>query len=145
MNLSGRVSPSGPKVELQLPYYAVNGLDGTAPGVYNITLFQAVINAGDQELESAYLILQRGTLGTLLIKNVQVGADAVNLTYRARKNGANTGNPVIIGNNAVGPVRVDLSGIGLSEGDTVSLQVTIPAFAGAPPIPKIGFTWFPIG
>lgn len=146
MNLAGRVSPSGPKVELQLPFYGAAGLDGAAPGVYFVTLgsARALISGGDVEVDSAYMILQRGVLGTFLVQNVALGDDAVNVTYRVRRNGQNVGDPVIIGNNTVGPVRVDLSGIGVQSGNLISISASVPSFGGDAPIPKIGFTWFPL-
>jgi len=144
MNLADRRSPSGPRVDIQLPYYGATGVDGTTPGTYFATVFaSAAIDAAGVEDATAYLIPQRGTLGTFLVQNVALGADAVNLTYQVRRNGIAVGSPVIIGNNAVGPVRSDLSTIGVSAGDTVGIAITVPAFPGAPPAPKIVFTWFP--
>lgn len=147
MNLAGRVSPSGPKVELQLPFYGAAGLDGAAPGVYYVPVggSLAVADAADVEILSAYMVLQRGTLGTFLVENVQTGIDAVNAVYRVRRNGQAVGDAVILGNNNVGPIRVDLSRVGVSPGNLISVQVTIPAFGGDAPIPKLGFTWFPAG
>jgi hypothetical protein len=146
VNLAGRVSPSGPKVELQLPFYGAASFDGAAPGVYFVTLGSAIAIASgpDVEVMGAYMILQRGVLGTFMVQNVAIGDDAVNVTYRVRRNGQNVGDPVIIGNNTVGPVRVDLSGIGVQSGNLISIAATVPAFGGDAPIPKIGFTWFPL-
>lgn len=146
MNLAGRVSPSGPKVELQLPFYGASGVDGSAPGVYFVTLgsARALITGTDVEVSSAYLILQKGILGTFLVQNSALGDDAVNITYRVRRNGQNVGDPVVIGNNTVGPVRVDLSSIGVAAGNLISISATVPSFAGDAPVPKIGFTWFPL-
>lgn len=146
MNLAGRVSPSGPKVELQLPFYGAAGFDGSAPGVYFVTLGSAIAIASgpDVEVLGAYMILQRGVLGTFLVQNVVAGDDAVNVTYRVRRNGQNMGDPVIIGNSTIGPVRVDLTQVGVAAGNLISISATVPAFDGDAPVPKIGFTWFPL-
>lgn len=145
MTLSARMSPSGPKGDLQLPYYGLFGVDGTTPGNYFLipSIQEALISAPQIEEVSAYLIPQNGKLGTFLVQNTSLGADAVNLTYQVRRNGVAVGSPVIIGNNASGPVKVDLSNIGVSAGDRVSIAITVPAFAGLAPVAKIIFTWTP--
>lgn len=142
MNLAGRASPSGPKVELQLPFYGAIGINGGG-GVFDVALAIATSDGPNVEAALAFYVPQRGTLGTLLIANVVLGDDAVNISWQARRNGVDVGSPVIIGNTASGPVRVDLSRIGVSAGDLISLQATVPAFGGAIPVPKIVFTWFP--
>ena len=72
MNLAGRQGPSGPKVELQLPFYGATGIDGAAPGTYYLAVGTgtAQADAPDRELELSFFIPQRGTLGTLLVANV---------------------------------------------------------------------------
>lgn len=143
MNLAGRLSPSGPKVELQLPFFGAS-MPVTDAGIYYVDGTTLVAEGSDVEEMTAYLIPQRGTLGTFYLQNVVLGPDAVNVTYRVRRNGSPVGNAVIIGNNAVGPVRVDLSVVGVSPGNLISIQASLPAFGGSPPVPKIVATWFPM-
>lgn len=143
MKLGARHSPSGARPELQLPFYQVTGIEA---GTFFVPVHAGNIVRTDSEDEivsGAYLILTSGRLGTLLVQNVLPGDDGVVATYRARRNRTLVGNPVLIANNVAGPVRVDLSSVQVSPGDTVGLRVTFPAFAGAPPIPKLGYTWIP--
>jgi len=135
-----RRSPSGPAQQIQLPYY------DTAPTTA-ATTYATIGAAGSSGTEAGteYRIPAKGVLGTLLIQNAPVGADAVNVTFRARKNGASVGPALVIPNNASGPVKVDLSDVAVAEGDLVSLQMTAPAFGGAAPISRVFFSWIPAG
>ena len=139
---ANRRSPSGPQSGLQLPYY--NTLPTTAAAS-----FASIGATGSSPTESGteYRIPVRGRLDTLQISNQPVGADAVNVTYQARKNGAPVGPALVILNNAVGPVKVDLSAIGVVEGDLISIQVnsTAAAFPGAAPAARVLMSWVPGG
>jgi len=141
MKLGARHSPSGARPELQLPFYQVTGI---SPGTFFVPVNSGSLVAEADEMEfGAYLILTNGRLATLLVQNILTGDDSTVASYRARKNGVSVGEPVLIANNAPGPVRVDLSFVTVSPGDTVGLRVTFPAFAGSAPVPKLGYTWMP--
>jgi len=140
-----RRSPSGPAVGLQLPYY--NATPNSAAGTHYAQLISGT--AGGSEDGTEYRIPAFGRLDTLQVSNQPTGPDAVNVTYRVRKNtgsGAiDVGPPVIIGNNAQGPVRANLTSIDVRPGDLISLSVSSPGFGGAPPMARILFTWVPAG
>jgi hypothetical protein len=136
--IANRRSPSGPLIADQLGF-------GNVSPVTAATVFALISGIGSDPTEAGteYEVPAAGKLGTLQVRNNPVGDDAVNATYQARKNGADVGDPVIIGNNAVGPVKVDLSAITVLPGDLISLSVTAPAFAGAAPIGRVTFTYIP--
>lgn len=136
--IGSRRSPSGPAQQAQLPYY------NTAP-VTTTTVYASIGATGSSGTEAGteYRIPAKGLLGTLLVQNNAVGADAITATYQARKNGADVGAPVKIKNDATGPVKVDLSAISVKEGDLISLSITAPAFAGAAPKARVYFSWVP--
>jgi hypothetical protein len=135
---ANRRSPSGPKTDQQLPYY--NTIPVTAA-----TRFVGVGGAAASATEAGteYEIPVGGKLATLQVRNNAVGADAANATYQVRKNGANVGSPVVIANNAAGPVKVDLSAINVVAGDLVSISMATAAFAGAAPSARVFFSWTP--
>lgn len=136
-----RKSPSGPKVSEQLPFY------GGAPDLGGGTFFAGVgeTSFSTTEVDAQYRVPAPGTLDTLLVQNNPIGANPTVVTYQARKNGANVGSPVLIANNAAGPVRVSLGAIAVNEGDLVSVSVTFAAFIGAPPFARFLFSWTPNG
>lgn len=135
---SNRHSPSGPAVAEQLPYF--NTIPVTA-----VTRFVGIgaVAVSATESGTEYQAPAKGRLDSLQITNNAVGADAVNSTYQVRKNGANVGSPVVIANNAAGPVKVSLKTIAVAEGDLISLSVTAAAFAGAAPAARVQLTWVP--
>lgn len=138
IHFANRRSPSGPKIDQQLPYY------NTVPvtGVTNFVPIAAGA-AVTAEAGTEYCIPSPGKLAMLEIRNKAPGANAVNATYQVRKNGANVGSPVVIANDVQGPVKVDLTSINVDKGDLVSISVTTPAFAGAAPSARVFFTWTP--
>jgi hypothetical protein len=128
---------------MQMPFYGITNLGSVGAGDFFVAIAGLVADgAGIEELVS-FMIPQGGTLGTMLVKNIVAGDDAVNCVYQARKKGVDVGDPVTIGNNAIGPVKVDLSDIPVAAGDWVTIAVTVPTFGGAPPVPKCVFTWIP--
>jgi len=134
---ANRRSPSGPKTSVELPFYQATPVRTTTRYVTSAPAVSATETDGQHRMPAP------GVLGTLLVQNNPVGADAVNTTYQARKNGANVGPAVVIANSASGPVKVDLSGIAVAEGDLISISLTSPAFAGAAPSAKVLLTWSP--
>lgn len=138
--LANRRSPSGPKSAIELPFVNTAPL---AAGATAFVLVGAGVALAAPAPQAQVRIPANGKLDTLLVQNNPVGADAVNATYQARKNGANVGNPVIIANNVAGPIKVDLSSINVLEGDLVDLSVSSIAFGGAAPSARILFTWIP--
>jgi hypothetical protein len=135
-----RKSPSGPKVSLQLPFFTSQPTTAT-------TNFVSVSSNSNDPTENlvSYRIPAAGKLDTLLVNNNPVGANAVNVTYQVRKNGADVGDPVVIANNAAGPVRADLSDVAVDAGDLISIECAAGAFGGAAPISRIELTWTPNG
>ena len=142
----GKQATSGARQELQLPFYGLSRVGNTAKSYFVAIGAPLVFDVKEakEEIFGSYLVLQKGRLATLLVQNVRVGDDAVNFTYRARKNNNTVGSPVIIQSNAPGPVKSDLSHIVLNPGDTVGLLLSAPHFPGEPPVVKIGFTWVPL-
>jgi hypothetical protein len=133
---ANRRSPSGPLRAEQLPYYNLEPVSASV--VYALIGAAGSIGAIKG---TEYEIPVAGRLGTLQIRNNPVGDDAVNATYQVLKNGGAVGDPVIIGNNAVGPVKVDLSAISVNPGDLIAIEVTTPMFGGAAPTARILFTY----
>lgn len=145
MNLGSRQGPSGPRIELQLPFYGAS-FPSPVAGLYYAQVGSSVVVADGALVEEAsgYLVPQRGKLGTFLVRNSVPGDDAVNVTYQVRRNGVPVGSPVILGNNAVGPSQVDLSKFGVNAGNLVTIQAVLPSgIVGLPPVPKFLLTWFP--
>lgn len=138
IHFANRRSPSGPKIDQQLPYY------NTVP-VSNVTNFVPIASGAAVATEAGteYCMPSPGKLATLEIRNKAQGANAVNATYQVRKNGANVGSPVVISNDTQGPVKVDLSTINVDKGDLVSISVATGVFAGAAPSARVFFTWTP--
>lgn len=139
---ANRRSPSGPQSGLQLPFY------NTSPTTVAAT-FAALGASGSSATEpnAQYSIPVRGRLDTLQISNNPVGADAVAVTYQARKNGVAVGPALVIFNNAVVPVKVDLTSVGVVEGDLISIQVnsTSAALPGAASTARVLLSWVPGG
>ena len=146
--IGNRRSPSGPQVSLQLPFYGCvpqSGATDFAPlGAAGV----AVATEQGQEYEIPLgnaLNGDSGRLDTLEVRNNPVGTDTQNTTYQVRKNGANVGSPLVVANNAVGPVKIDLSSIAVRAGDLISISVTSPALVGTAPQARIFFSWVPQG
>jgi hypothetical protein len=119
---------------------------GTVPVsavTYAVPLGSATPTTAPPVTAAQYRIPISGKLDTLQISNQPVGADAVPASYQVQKNNADVGSPVIIANNAAGPVRVDLSAINVLAGDLIGINVATPVFAGAAPAAKILLTWSP--
>jgi hypothetical protein len=142
VNLGSRSGPSGPRIELQLPFYGAAGVTGAGTYYVDVGTGRLVPDGPLVEPASGYFIPQRGLLGTFQVANVAVGDDTALVSYRVRRDGTTIAT-IPIGNNAAGPMRTDLSKIGVSPGSIVSVQVVVPAFTGAFPVPKLVFTWFP--
>lgn len=140
-----RQSPSGRRVQIQLPFYGASGFNGgDIAGSLFVPVGGGSVVASDQENAVAtYLVLQKGRLHTLLVRNVLTGADAVNVSYRVRYNGASLSPTVLLPNNGVGPMKIDLSEFYVLPGDTLGIILSVPSFSGSAPVPKIGFTWTP--
>jgi len=138
--LGTRKSPSGPKVSLQLPFYLSQPTTATT----NFVALSTVSNDPTEAL-CQYRIPVPGKLDTLLVNNNPVGANAVNVTYQVRKNGADVGDPVVIANNAAGPVKAQLDDVAVLAGDLISIECAAGAFGGAAPMSRIELTWTPNG
>ena len=147
---ANRRSPSGPQSGLQLPYYNTSPTSGAVR-------YATIGAAGSVALEpgTEYRIPVPGRLNipvvgrldTLQISNQPVGADAVDVTYRARKNGASVGPALVIKNSDPGPVKIDLSSIAVVEGDLISIEInsTLAVLGGLAPVARILMTWVPGG
>jgi hypothetical protein len=135
---ANRRSPSGPTIVEQLGFGNVQPVSGATEYV-----LVSGIGSDPAEAGTEYEIPVAGRLDTLQVRNNPVGADAALVTYQALKNGSPVGDPVIIANNAVGPVRVDLSGVSVFAGDLISLSMTAAVFGGAAPWARVVLTYTP--
>lgn len=145
MNLGSRHGPSGPRIELQLPFYGAS-FPSADEGTYYAQVGGSILvpDGALVEESTGYLVPQRGRLGTFLVRNSVSGDDAVNVYYQLRRNGSAIGSPLVLGNNAVGPVQTDLSKYGVNVGNLLTIQAILPAgMVGALPVPKFVLTWFP--
>jgi hypothetical protein len=146
--IANRRSPSGPRVSLQLPFYGCVPQSGTSDFAPLGSAGAAVALEQGQEYEIPLgnsLNGDSGRLDTFEVRNKPVGTDTQNVTYRVRKNGANVGDLLIIANNAVGPVKIDLSHIAVRSGDLVSISVDCPALIGTAPQARFFLSWVPQG
>ena len=138
---ANRRSPSGPTISEQLPY-------GNVQPVSAVTEFVSRTGVGSTAVVgeipgTEYEVPIAGRLNTLQVRNNPVGADPALVAYQALKNGNPVGDPVIIANDAVGPVKVDLSGVSVFAGDLISLSMTAAAFGGPAPWARVLFTYTP--
>ena len=138
---ANRRSPSGPTISEQLPYGNVQPVSATTEFVSRTGVGSTAV-AGEIP-GTEYEVPVAGRLDTLQVRNNPVGADAALVTYQALKNGSPVGDPVIIANNAIGPVRVDLSGVSVFAGDLISLSMTAAVFLGAAPWARVVLTYTP--
>jgi hypothetical protein len=137
---ANRRSPSGPAIAEQLPYGNVQPVSG-ANEIVSRTGVGSVALGSIREAE--YEIPVAGKLSTLQVRNNPVGADPALVTYQVLKNGGPVGDPVIIANNAVGPVKVNLSTISVLPGDLIAISMTAAAFGGPAPWARVLLTYIP--
>jgi hypothetical protein len=137
-----RKSPSGPKVSIQIPFYTATPTSATTDFV---GLCSGTGSNESVESNAQYRMPAPGKLDTLLVNNAPVGADATNVTYTVRKNGADVGTSVVIANNTAGPVRTDLSTVTVLEGDRIAIESDAGVFGGAAPKARIFLSWTPNG
>lgn len=145
--IANRRSPSGPQISLQLPYYGTIPLSGfTAFVPLSSGIAVGMEQGTEYEIPLGNALNgDSGRLDTLEVRNNPVGTDTQNTTYQVRKNGANVGPALIIPNNAVGPVKIDLSSIAVRAGDLISIAVTCPVLIGTAPQARLFFNWVPQG
>lgn len=145
--IANRRSPSGPQISLQLPYYGTipfGGLTAYVPLSSGIAVGMEQGTEYEIPLGNA-LNGDSGRLDTLEVRNNPVGTDTQNSVYQVRKNGANVGPALVIANNAVGPVKIDLTSIAVRAGDLIAIAVTCPVLIGSPPQARLFFNWVPQG
>ena len=146
--IANRRSPSGPQIVLQLPFYGCVPQSAANDFAPLGSAGAAVATEQGQEYEIPIgnsLNGDSGRLDTFEVRNNPVGTDTGNTTYHVRKNGANVGDPLVIANNAVGPVKIDLSDIAVRAGDLVSIEVDCPALTGTAPQARFFLSWLPQG